>query len=100
MQTHLVVRRSRVPDRLRVLHEDDPIVIEPGKLFAYRFEPVDVVFAEPVAITFRLPDGARNATVFVRRGAEIDHLRGTVDPARGTATIEVRDLDFLDRVGN
>lgn len=99
--TRLVVRRSLVRDRVRVRAEDDPIVMEPGRLFAYSFAPVDVTFAKPVQITFRLPSGARNGSAFARTGNEIILLAGTVDQARGTATIEVRDFRFdADQASN
>ena len=93
---HVVIRRSTNTDRLRVSHEDRPIVIDPGKLFAYRFEPANAVFTKPVELTFRFPDEARNGTVFVRDGDSIRHLTGTIDPARGTATVLVRDFAFGD----
>jgi hypothetical protein len=89
-----VVRRGTVDDRIRVDAADSPIVFEPGKLTAYRFEPEDVTFRKPVELLFRLPVGARNGTVFARRGTTIVLLSGTVDADRGTATTHVRDFRF------
>ncbi|MEX0874949.1 MAG: hypothetical protein WD646_03570 [Actinomycetota bacterium] len=89
-----VVRRSIVRDRVRVRAEGDPIVVEPGRLVAFSFAPRDVTFKEPVEVTFRLPPGVRNGTVFARTGNEILLLTGTVDQARGTATIEMSDFRF------
>jgi hypothetical protein len=92
--TRFVVRRSLVRDRVRVRAEDDPIVVEPGRLVAYSFAPVNISFAEPVQITFRLPAGARNGSVFARTGNEIVLLAGTIDQAREAATVDVRDFKF------
>lgn len=95
--TRVAVTSARVTDRLRVATDDDPLIIEPGELVAYGFEPTDVTFHEPVEVTFRLPEGARNGAVFVRRGDDIILLTGTIDPVRGTATTRVRDFRFGDR---
>jgi len=92
--TRFVVRRSLVRDRVRVRADDEALVVEPGRLVSYSFAPVDVTFAKPVQITFRLPSGARNGSAFARTGNEIVLLAGTVDQARGTATVEVRDFKF------
>ncbi len=92
--TRFVVRRSLVHDRVRVRAAGEPIVVEPGHLVAYSFSPVDVTFAKPVQITFRLPSGARNGSAFARSGNDIVLLSGIVDQARGTATVEVRDFRF------
>ncbi len=91
---HVVVRRSTIDERVRVADPRQPVVIDPGELFAYTFEPADVGFAGSVDITFRLPERARNATVFVQRDGAVDHLAGRVDPVRATATIRVRDFRF------
>lgn len=96
----IVVASSRVEGRVRVKTEDDPVVVEPGELVAYSFEPSDVTFLKPVEITFRLPRGARNGTVFARRGDEIILLTGTVDPARSTATVRVRSFAFNSSGGS
>jgi hypothetical protein len=91
---HVVVSTSRVDERLRVEAEEQPIIVERGELVAYTFEPRDVTFREPVEITFRLPEDARNGTVFARRGDAIVLLTGTVDPERATATVRVTDFSF------
>jgi hypothetical protein len=88
------VRRSIVTDRVRVRAEGEPIVVQPGQLAAYSFAPGNVTFEVPVELTFRLPPGVRNGTVFARKGNEIILLTGTVDQARGTATIELKDFRF------
>lgn len=90
----VVVTSSLVEDRLRVLQEDDPIVVEPGRLVAYRFAPTDVTFAEPVEIVLRLEEGTRNGVLFTRSGDEVVLVQGTIDPARATATVRVRDFRF------
>jgi hypothetical protein len=92
--TRFVVRRSLVRDRVRVRADADPIVVEPGRLIAYSFAPVDITFTKKVRITFRLPSGARNGSAFARTGNEIVLLAGTIDQARETATVEVRDFKF------
>jgi hypothetical protein len=89
----IVVRRSAVNDRIRVETAGDEFVPR-GRLFAYSFEPTNVTFREPVELTFRLPDDARNATVFARRNSTVVLLTGTVDINRGTATAVVRDFRF------
>lgn len=94
---HFVVRRGTVDDRIRVDAADAPLVFEPGKLTAYRFEPTNVTFRQPVELLFRLPVGARNGTVFARRGTTVVLLEGTVDADRGTATTRVRDFRFGGR---
>lgn len=90
----IVIRRSTVDDRVRVDAADAPIVFEPGKLSAYTFAPADLTFAKPVELTFRLPRGARNGTVFARRGTGIVLLSGVVDADRGVATTTVSDFRF------
>jgi hypothetical protein len=92
-QVEFVVRRSTYDDEVTV-RGDKPVVFGPGKLFAYRFEPTDIDFIQPVAITFRLPEGARNGTAFYRRGTQITLLSGTIDPNRGTTTTRVRNFRF------
>jgi hypothetical protein len=91
----VVVRRATVDDRVRVeVAADDPLVFEPGALDSYSFEPAGTTFLKPVELTFRLPPGARNGTIFARRGGAIVLLAGTVDGDRGTATARVRDFGF------
>jgi hypothetical protein len=96
-QRTIAVHRSVVDRRVRIDPggKADPIVYEPGRLVAYRFEPDDITFAQPVQIAFRLPAGAENGTVFARgsRGG-IVLLKGNVDADRGTATTFVRDFRF------
>jgi hypothetical protein len=96
-QRTIEVHRFVVDRRVRVDPggKADPIVFAPGRLVAYRFEPEDVTFAEPVQIAFRLPAGAENGTVFARgsRGG-IVLLEGKIDADRGTATTVVRDFRF------
>jgi hypothetical protein len=93
-ELHVTVRRSTIDDRLRIRHDGRDIAIEPGELRAFRFEPAGVAFAEPVEITFRLPEDARNGSVFVIGSDGARPLEGTIDPARGTATVRVRDFSF------
>ena len=97
-QRTIEVHRFVVDRRVRVEPggKADPIVFEAGRLVAYRFEPQDITFAEPVQIAFRLPAGAENGTVFARgsRGGGIVLLEGTIDADRGTATTVVRDFRF------
>jgi hypothetical protein len=91
------VHRFVVDRRVRI----DPggkaetIIFEPGRLLAYRFEPSDIAFDEPVEINFRLPSRAENGTVFARgsRGG-IVLLEGKIDADRGTATTVVQDFRF------
>jgi hypothetical protein len=91
----IAVRRSTVDERVRVGIDDrDSKAFSPGTLVEYAFEPSDVSFGEPVELTFRLPAGARNGTVFARRGASVVLLTGTVDVDRATANIRVRDFRF------
>jgi hypothetical protein len=96
-QTTIAVYRSVVDRRVRIDPggKADPIVFEPGRLVAYRFQPDDITFAQPVQIAFRLPAGAENGTVFARgsRGG-IVLLEGQIDADRGTATTVVRDFRF------
>ena len=96
-QRTIEVHRSVVDRRVRVEPggKADPIVFEPGRLVAYRFEPDDVTFAESVQIAFRLPAGADNGAVFARgsRGG-IVLLEGKIDADRETATTVVRDFRF------
>ena len=94
----VVVRRAPVTDRIRVATaENEPDVVQPGRLVAYSFEPADLTFAEPVRITFQLPEGARNAAVFARVGSTVVLLTGSIDPDDGTATAIVRDFRFEGR---
>lgn len=91
------IRRSTVDRRVRVDPggKAEPIVFEPGRLVAYRFEPTDITFDGPVQISFRLPTGASNGAIFARgaRGG-IVLLEGAIDADRGTATTFVRDFRF------
>jgi hypothetical protein len=96
-EIHIVIRRSRIDDRLRVKGSGEPLVVEPGELSAYSFEPSNIAFSRPVEITFRLPEGTRNGSIFARRGREIVVLTGTIDPARATATTRVRNFRFGER---
>ena len=96
-QVHIVIRGSRVDDRLQVKIPGEPLVVEPGELMAYAFEPSNLTFQRPVEITLRLPEGTRNGSVFARRGDEIVVLAGTIDPARATATTRVSDFRFGER---
>ena len=96
-QRTIEVHRSVVDRRVRVDPggKADPIVFEPGRLLAYRFEPDDVEVAEPVQIAFRLPAGAENGTIFARSShGGIVLLEGKIDADRGTATTIVRDFRF------
>lgn len=94
------VHRTVVDRRVRVDPggKAEPIVFEPGRLVAYRFEPAELTFAEPVEIVFRLPVGADNGTVFAR-GSQggIVLLEGSIDADRGTATTIVGDFSFGGR---
>jgi hypothetical protein len=96
-QHTIAVHRSVVDRRVSIEPggKADTIVFEPGRLVAYRFEPDDVTFSQPVQIAFRLPSGAENGTVFARgsRGG-IVLLEGKIDADRGTATTVVRDFRF------
>jgi hypothetical protein len=96
-QHTIAVHRSVVDRRVRIEPggKAETIVFEPGRLVAYRFEPHDVTFSQPVQIAFRLPSGAENGTVFARgsRGG-IVLLEGKIDADRGTATTVVRDFRF------
>lgn len=91
----ITIRRSTVSDRIRVEGVgDDPLLFQPGRLVAYSFEPSDITFREPAELTFRLPEGARNGTVFARRGNTVVLLSGNVDVERGTASTHISDFAF------
>ena len=92
----VIIRRSVVSDRIRV-EGSEQLVFQPGRLVAYRFEPSDVTFQRDVELTFRLPEGAENGTVFARRESTVVLLSGSVDVERGTATTKVRDFRFRSR---
>ena len=99
-QRTISVHRTLVDRRVRVDPGGDtgPIVFAPGRLAAYRFEPADITFAQPVQVTFRLPTGAENGTVFARSSlGGIVMLEGRIDADRGTATTVVRDFRFGGR---
>lgn len=93
----LVVRSVPIRERLRVSAGSGAVVVDPGDLQAFRFEPTDLTFRRPVEISFDLPRGTRRATVFVRHDEGTVLLRGTVDPIRDVATIRVLDLRFEER---
>jgi hypothetical protein len=93
--TRIVVRRSVVPERLRVQPPQGPVyVFEARQLVAYTFAPAQVVFARPVTIVLPLDQTKRNATALVVVDKTILFLGGNVDPNAGTVTLTVSDFRF------
>jgi len=89
------VRRSVIPDRLRVAPPDGPLyVFDRNRLVAYSFEPRSAAFASPVTIVLPLDRTQRNGAVFAVLGRTVVFLAGKVDPTAGTVTIKVSDFRF------
>lgn len=94
--TRIVVRRTRVEDRVRVRPPGArALEFRPGELVAYVFEPSDVEFFRPITLIFRLQGRVGGAAVFARSNGSTVAISGRVDADRGTVSLDVADFKFL-----
>lgn len=94
-RTAIAVRRSIVPERLRVRPPEGPLyVLEPRSVVAYTFEPAGVTFMRPATLVLPLRETRRSGTVFSYVDGAVLFFDGTADAEEGTVAIEVFDFRF------